>query len=153
MNNKSLIEQFTDQPNWYLVKVTIQPNDVIKHSITPSKIFRKVSNSKQCFNPYLGNNREFWKNYMIGGYYYSNCSNEGVMTIYFFLRSNQSISDKMVRINVVVRLKKIVPCSVEFGGLELLPKYLFDYLNINYGLKYMVQPFGDYYSNKVPFIN
>lgn len=143
MNNQSIIDQISSQAGWYVIKVTIQPEMVLNKSITPSKLYRDLSNSKQCFNSGLGNNRHFWKKNMKGGYYFSHYSDDGVLTIYFFVRSVSDMSEKLIRTNVVVRIKRIVPCEVEMGGLELLSPHLQRVFQIPYGMKYLLQPFGE----------
>jgi hypothetical protein len=145
--NTTLIQSMNTQKGWYVVKVKINAEDAIQKSITPSKLYRDLSNSKQSFNSYLGNNRTFWKKNIKGGFYHSSYSDDGLITIYFFVQFNFDLSEKMIRTNIIVRLKRIIPCEVQIGGIEILSPHLQQVFQIEYGMENLLQPFGGYYNS------
>lgn len=76
---------------------------------TPSKFFKKLSNSKMAI-PGLGSNREWWKNHQPEGIYRYKISDNEII-IKFFVESKKPLNERELKLRLYKILK---PIEMEF---------------------------------------
>lgn len=130
LNTYNIIQ---DNPNeWKIIKIQVE-SDVFKNEIkTPSKFYRKLSNSKSSVGGMT--NRQYFKQNVFGGFY-THQNQEGFIEILLCLKGTE-----LSNLQLQVRIRKILPTS----KVEVLD---FDGIQENLFKKGKTQMVGGYYFN------
>lgn len=100
-------DKLTDPVSIFIVKYDYEK--FVSHIETPSKFFKKLSNSKSSI-PGFGTNREWWKNHQPEGIYRYKISDNEIV-IKFFVESKKTLNERELKL----RLHKILkPKEMEF---------------------------------------
>jgi len=147
MEKESIVNNITKQNGWFVIKVEIEQSRIAKLGLTPSVIYRRLSNSKRSINPLIPNNRDFWNKFIVGGYYLSLFTEDGNFQMYFFIYPKIESDREFVRKNLLFRLKSIVLTNIQIGGMEIIPVKLLSFITTKSG-EDLLQPFGKMFGNK-----
>jgi hypothetical protein len=136
MNNK-IIQDIVGLcfTNSSLVHITIDinPHLLKNKNLTASKIHRLLSNSKQVIGKKT--NRDFWQEFITGGFYITK-NTENCITIIYFLNPRLELNHILVN-NIKIRIKKIIWSKIEIKSkptLNIIDDNLIDsrYNNIRF---------------------
>lgn len=104
---KKSTHKLTDPVSIFILKYDY--DKFVSNIETPSKFFKKLSNSKMAI-PGLGSNREWWKNHQPEGVYRYKIS-DNVIVIKFFVECKKPLNEKELKLRLYKILK---PIEMEF---------------------------------------
>ncbi len=104
---KKSTHKLTDPVSIFTLKYDYEK--FLAHIESPSKFFKKLSNSKMAI-PGLGSNREWWKNHQPEGIYRYKISDNEII-IKFFVESKKPLNERELKLRLYKILK---PIEMEF---------------------------------------
>lgn len=104
---KKYTHKLTDLVSIFTLKYDYEK--FLSHLESPSKFFKKLSNSKMAI-PGLGSNREWWKNHQPEGIYRYKISDNEIV-IKFFLECKKPLNERELKLRLYKILK---PKEMEF---------------------------------------